>query len=217
MTNLGPMAGQLVHFKRFASAGNGYAPSRYRTRVHRLFEFYDQRLAERPWVGGEEHGIADIAAFPLAAQCGDAARPGAPGVRPCPALDHDGRRAAGGGAGAGRGGPGARRNDGVRQGGAGEPRSAVWPEPFRRGLAAPAAGSAGTRHPGVRPPYPLGGSRYSPLCRYRRSQNRASTPIVAATGTASITPRKPKAAPPANSAKITHTAGSSTRSPRKRG
>src|SRR5471030_275142 len=61
-----------------------------------------------------------------------------------------------------------------------------------------------------------GGSRYKGLTRYRRSQNRVSTPMVAATGTASMTPRKPNAAPPANSAKITHTAGSSTRSPRKR-
>ena len=32
-----------------------------------------------------------------------------------------------------------------------------------------------------------------------------------------MTPTNPNAAPPANSAKITHTAGSSTRSPRKRG
>ncbi|MGH7041949.1 MAG: glutathione S-transferase family protein [Acetobacteraceae bacterium] len=64
MTNLGPMAGQLVHFKRFAAAGNDYALSRYATQVHRLFALYDQRLAARPWVGGEDYGIADIAAFP---------------------------------------------------------------------------------------------------------------------------------------------------------
>ena len=41
--------------------------------------------------------------------------------------------------------------------------------------------------------------------------------MVAATGTASITPRKPNAAPPANSAKITQTAGNSTRSPEEAG
>ena len=54
-------------------------------------------------------------------------------------------------------------------------------------------------------------------CEIRRSQNRHSTPIVAAIGTASITPRKPNAAPPANRAKITQTSGSSTRSPSRRG
>ena len=64
MTNLGPMCGQLVHFKRFAPAGNDYAVSRYATQVHKLFELYDQRLAGTPWVGGAEYGIADIAAFP---------------------------------------------------------------------------------------------------------------------------------------------------------
>ncbi len=64
MTNIGPMCGQLVHFKRFAPAGNDYAISRYSTQVHRLFQVYDQRLAAKSWVGGSEYGIADIAAFP---------------------------------------------------------------------------------------------------------------------------------------------------------
>ena len=64
MTNIGPMFGQLVHFKRFAAAGNDYAISRYNTQVHRLYQVYDQRLAAKPWVGGAEYGIADIAAFP---------------------------------------------------------------------------------------------------------------------------------------------------------
>jgi GSH-dependent disulfide-bond oxidoreductase len=64
MTNVGPMCGQLVHFKRFAPAGNDYALSRYYTQVHRLFELYDKRLAEKPWVGGTGYSIADIAAFP---------------------------------------------------------------------------------------------------------------------------------------------------------
>jgi GSH-dependent disulfide-bond oxidoreductase len=64
MTNIGPMCGQLVHFKRFASPGNDYAVSRYNTQVHRLFEVYDHRLAAKSWVGGVEYGLADIAAFP---------------------------------------------------------------------------------------------------------------------------------------------------------
>ncbi len=64
MSNLGPMCGQLVHFKRYAPAGNDYSLSRYDTQVHRLFQVYDQRLADRPWIGGAEYGIADIATFP---------------------------------------------------------------------------------------------------------------------------------------------------------
>ncbi len=64
MTNIGPMSGQLVHFKRFASSGNEYRLSRYFTQVQRLFEAYDQRLAARPWVGGDDYSIADVAAFP---------------------------------------------------------------------------------------------------------------------------------------------------------
>jgi GSH-dependent disulfide-bond oxidoreductase len=64
MTNVGPMCGQLVHFKRFAPAGNDYALSRYLTQVQRLFEVYDNRLATRSWAGGNDYSIADIAAFP---------------------------------------------------------------------------------------------------------------------------------------------------------
>lgn len=64
MTNVGPMFGQLAHFKRFAPAGNDYALSRYLTQAHRLFAVYDERLAARSWVGGDEYSIADIAAFP---------------------------------------------------------------------------------------------------------------------------------------------------------
>ncbi|HEX5325506.1 MAG TPA: glutathione S-transferase N-terminal domain-containing protein [Acetobacteraceae bacterium] len=64
MTNVGPMCGQLVHFKRFAPGGNDYTLSRYATQVHKLFELYDQHLGTTPWAGGAEYGIADIAAFP---------------------------------------------------------------------------------------------------------------------------------------------------------
>ena len=64
MTSVGPMCGQLVHFRRFAPAGNDYSLSRYRTEVNRLFDLYDQRLASHAYVGGEEYTIADIAVFP---------------------------------------------------------------------------------------------------------------------------------------------------------
>jgi GST-like protein len=62
---VGPMSGQLVHFSKFApKEGNDYANSRYRTEVNRLFDLYDQRLAQHAYVGGDEYTIADNAAFP---------------------------------------------------------------------------------------------------------------------------------------------------------
>lgn len=64
MASVGPMSGQLVHFSRFAPAGNDYALSRFRTEVNRLFDLYDQRLAGREWIAGDAYSIADIAAFP---------------------------------------------------------------------------------------------------------------------------------------------------------
>ena len=66
MTTLGPMFGQHVHFVRFAPAGNEYSKSRYTTQVHRVLEVMDARLAEKPWLGGGEYGIADIASYPWA-------------------------------------------------------------------------------------------------------------------------------------------------------
>jgi len=64
MANLGPMCGQLVHFSRYAPAGNDYGHSRYRTMVNKLFDIYDQRLAKQPYVVGDDYTIADIAAWP---------------------------------------------------------------------------------------------------------------------------------------------------------
>ena len=66
MTLVGPMFGQHVHFLRFAPSGNDYAKSRYATQVHRAFEAIDQRLANVPWLGGADYGIADIATYPWA-------------------------------------------------------------------------------------------------------------------------------------------------------
>jgi GST-like protein len=63
MTTLGPMAGQHVHFIRFAPPGNDYSKSRYATQVHRVYEVMDKRLAEKSWLGGAEYGIADIATY----------------------------------------------------------------------------------------------------------------------------------------------------------
>lgn len=65
MTTVGPMFGQVVHFTRFASAGDhSYAKSRYVTEAHRLYDLYEGRLAAHPYVGGADYSIADVAAFP---------------------------------------------------------------------------------------------------------------------------------------------------------
>ena len=64
MANVGPMCGQLVHFSKYAPAGQDYGHGRYRTQVNKVFDVYEQRLTSQPYVGGDEYTIADIAAFP---------------------------------------------------------------------------------------------------------------------------------------------------------
>jgi GST-like protein len=64
LTGVGPMFGQLTHFKRFAPAGNDYSLSRYQTEVRRLYDVLEQRLGQSPYLGGAEYTIADIATFP---------------------------------------------------------------------------------------------------------------------------------------------------------
>jgi GST-like protein len=64
MANLGPMSGQLVHFSKYAPPGQDYGHTRYRTQVNTLYDIYEQHLASRPYVAGDEYTIADIAAFP---------------------------------------------------------------------------------------------------------------------------------------------------------
>jgi len=64
LTGVGPMFGQLTHFKRFAPAGNEYSLSRYQTEVRRLYDVLEQRLDRSPYLGGADYTVADIATFP---------------------------------------------------------------------------------------------------------------------------------------------------------
>jgi GST-like protein len=64
LTGIGPMFGQRVHFRRFAPPGNDYAVTRYGTEVQRLYDLFEERLATRPYICGDEYTIADIATFP---------------------------------------------------------------------------------------------------------------------------------------------------------
>ncbi len=66
LTGVGPMFGQLTHFKLFAPKGvdNSYSMSRYQSEVKRLYEVMEKRLAQTTYLGGSEYTIADIATFP---------------------------------------------------------------------------------------------------------------------------------------------------------
>ena len=62
MGGLGPMAGQLGHFKNYAPDKIPYAIKRYQDEVNRLFGVMNRRLTDREFLGGE-YSIADIACF----------------------------------------------------------------------------------------------------------------------------------------------------------
>jgi GST-like protein len=63
---LGPMAGQQNHFRR-ASEQIPYAIERYTTETTRLYGVLDRRLADRPFLAGDDYSIADMAIYPWAA------------------------------------------------------------------------------------------------------------------------------------------------------
>lgn len=65
MAGLGPMSGQLGHFRSYAPEKIPYAIERYTKEVLRLYRVMDTRLADRPFLAGE-YSIADIASFPWA-------------------------------------------------------------------------------------------------------------------------------------------------------
>jgi GSH-dependent disulfide-bond oxidoreductase len=65
LTGVGPMFGQLTHFKLFAPKDSGdYALKRYQSEVLRLYDVLEQRLSQTAFLGGADYSIADIATFP---------------------------------------------------------------------------------------------------------------------------------------------------------
>ena len=60
MGGLGPMAGQLNHFKRYAREALPYAIKRYEDEVNRLYGVMNTRLADRAFLAGR-YSIADMA------------------------------------------------------------------------------------------------------------------------------------------------------------
>jgi GSH-dependent disulfide-bond oxidoreductase len=67
LTNVGPMFGQLTHFKLFAPAGNDYSLTRYQTEARRLYDLLEQRLGSSAFLGGPDYGIVDMATYPWCA------------------------------------------------------------------------------------------------------------------------------------------------------
>jgi GST-like protein len=63
-SGMGPMFGQLYHFRTDAVDRIPYAIDRYTREARRLYGVLDRRLAESAYLAGAEYTIADIAAWP---------------------------------------------------------------------------------------------------------------------------------------------------------
>ena len=63
MGGIGPMCGQLHHFRRFAPEPIPYAIERYTKEVKRLYSTLDKRLSEHAYLA-DEYSIADMATYP---------------------------------------------------------------------------------------------------------------------------------------------------------
>jgi GST-like protein len=64
MGSVGPMLGQVHHFRIYAPEKLPYAIERYTNETRRLYGVMDRRLAKSRYVGGQDYSIADIAIFP---------------------------------------------------------------------------------------------------------------------------------------------------------
>ncbi|MDG2004360.1 MAG: glutathione-dependent disulfide-bond oxidoreductase [Novosphingobium sp.] len=63
MSNAPSMGGGFGHFYRVAPVKLEYPINRYAMEVKRIFDVADRRLAEVPFLAGEDYSIADIAVF----------------------------------------------------------------------------------------------------------------------------------------------------------
>ncbi len=64
MANVGPMLGQVHHFRHYAPEQMPYAIDRYTNEAKRIYAVLDRRLGEAKYLAGDEYGMADIATFP---------------------------------------------------------------------------------------------------------------------------------------------------------
>ena len=68
---LGPMLGQLGFYAVRSKEKAPLAISRFTDEGKRLLQVMERRLAQVPYLGGQEYGIADIAAYPWVAAARD--------------------------------------------------------------------------------------------------------------------------------------------------
>ncbi|MBD0333878.1 MAG: glutathione S-transferase N-terminal domain-containing protein [Cyanobacteria bacterium Co-bin13] len=66
MASVGPMFGQLGHFRRSAPESIDYAINRYEKEVLRLLGVMEKQLTDHPFLAGD-YSIADIATYPWVA------------------------------------------------------------------------------------------------------------------------------------------------------
>lgn len=64
MGTVGPMLGQVHHFRRYAPQKIPYAVDRYTNEAGRIYNVIDRRLAEQEYLAGDAYSIADIAVWP---------------------------------------------------------------------------------------------------------------------------------------------------------
>jgi GST-like protein len=62
--HVGPMIGQLWHFKVFAKERLPYAIARYQHETARILRVLDRELGARPYLVGDRYGIADVMTWP---------------------------------------------------------------------------------------------------------------------------------------------------------
>lgn len=62
-TGIGPYSGQHVHFKHFAPEPKDYAVTRYTYEAWRHWQILDDRLANQPYMLGNEYTLVDMAVW----------------------------------------------------------------------------------------------------------------------------------------------------------
>lgn len=62
--HIGPMLGQLWHFRHAGGTPNEGALQRYDSEARRLYGVVERQLAQHGWLAGDAYSIADIAAWP---------------------------------------------------------------------------------------------------------------------------------------------------------
>lgn len=62
-SGVGPFTGQCVHFKHYAPEPNPYSLNRYDFEAWRHWKILNARLADRPWMVGDDYTVVDMAVW----------------------------------------------------------------------------------------------------------------------------------------------------------